>query len=165
MDVRRVASLTFTDGSMVMDLARLRLGQRLLRSRLGPHLQRFSRYPAFAQQVRSASGGPIAERDIELMWAAVQHNDGGAVQHLTIQYIAERLRFEQTRWLPALAATKVPHPPVLGRARPRRAARHRRHLQAHVCPSARLTLLPRAGHFCQQEDPDAWNEAVLGFWS
>jgi pimeloyl-ACP methyl ester carboxylesterase len=158
-------SLTFTDGSMVMDLAHLRVGQRLLRSRLvGPLLQRVSRYPAFAQQVRSASGGPIDERDIALMWAALQHNEGGAVQHRTIQYIAERLRFEQTRWLPALAATTTPIHlcwGALDRVAPPAIAEH---LQAHVCPKARLTLLPRAGHFCQQEDAEGWNEAVLGFW-
>ena len=38
------------------------------------------------------------------------------------------------------------------------------HLKELVCPSARLTLLPRAGHFCQQEDATGWNEAVLRYW-
>jgi pimeloyl-ACP methyl ester carboxylesterase len=157
-------SLTFTDGSMVMQHARLRVGQRLLRSRVGPYVAKMSRYGVFAQQVRSASGGPIDARDIELMWAAVQHNDGGAVQHRLIGYIGERERFEQTRWLPALAATTVPIHlcwGALDRVAPPAIAEH---LKAHVCPAARLTLLPRAGHFCQQEDADAWNEAVLAFW-
>ncbi len=159
-----LASLTFTDGSMVMSLAHLRVGQRLLHSRLGPLLQRVSRYPVFAQQVRSASGGPLDARDIELMWAAMQHDHGAAVQHRLIQYIGERRRFEQTRWLPALAATKVPIHlcwGALDRVTPPAIAEH---LKAHVCPGARLTLLPRAGHFCQQEDADGWNEAVLRFW-
>lgn len=157
-------SFTFTDGSMVMEHARLRVGQRLLRTRLGPFLDRVSRLRVFAQQVRSASGGPIADRDIELMWAAMQHNDGGAVQHRIIRYIDERLRFEQTRWLPALAATSTPIHlcwGALDRVAPPAIAEH---LKARVCPAAQLTLLPRAGHFCQQEDAEGWNEAVLRFW-
>ena len=73
-------SLTFTDGNMVMELARLRLSQSLLRTRLGPWLGRIGRYGVFAQQVRSASGGALPEREIALMWAAMQHNEGARVQ-------------------------------------------------------------------------------------
>ena len=29
-----------------------------------------------------------------------------------------------------------------------------RYLKEHVCPRARLTLMPGAGHFCQLSDPD-----------
>ena len=157
-------SVTFTDGSMVMELARLRLSQTLLRSPLGPLLAPLSRYRVFAQQLRSASGGTLAERDIQMMWAALRHNDGQRVQHRLIRYIDERLRFQSTRWLPALAATALPVHlcwGALDRVSPPAIAEH---LKAHVCPAARLTLLPRAGHFSQQEDPDAWNEAVLKFW-
>ena len=157
-------SLTFTDGSMVMSRARLRLGQRLLRTRLGPMMTHLSRYAVFAQQVKSASGGPIDDRDIALMWAAIGHGGGRAIQHRLIGYIDERLRFEQTRWLPALAATRLPIHLCWGeldRVAPPAIARH---LKAHVCPGATLTLLPKAGHFCQQEDSEAWNDAVLRFW-
>jgi pimeloyl-ACP methyl ester carboxylesterase len=158
------ASVTFTDGSMVMELARLRVSQSLLRSPLGRVLGPMSRYPVFAQQVRSASGGSLAERAIELMWAALRHHDGQRVQHRIIRYLDERMRFQNTRWLPALTATRIPIHlcwGALDRVSPPAIAEH---LKARVCPSARVTLLPRAGHFCQQEDPDGWNEAVLGFW-
>jgi pimeloyl-ACP methyl ester carboxylesterase len=145
-------SVTFTDGSMVMHLAKLRVGQRLLRTRLGPTLGRLGSHRTFTQQVRSASGGPIAQHDIDMMWALLRHRDGHLVQHRIIRYIDERLRFQDTRWLPAVAATTVPIHlcwGALDRVAPPAIAQH---LKAHVCPSARLTLLPRAGHFCQQED-------------
>jgi pimeloyl-ACP methyl ester carboxylesterase len=157
-------TVTFTDGSMVMELARLRMSQTLLRSPLGRFLGSRGRYGIFAQQVRSASGGKLAERDIELMWAALRHNDGQRVQHRIIRYLDERVRFQNTRWLPALTATDVPVHlcwGALDRVSPPAIAEH---LKARVCPSARVTLLPRAGHFCQQEDPESWNEAVLRFW-
>jgi pimeloyl-ACP methyl ester carboxylesterase len=157
-------SLTFTDGSMVMALARLRVSQVLLRSPLGRFLGPIGGYRVFGQQLRSASGGTLAERDIELMWAALRHNDGRRVQHRIVRYIDERVRFESTRWLPALAAASMPIHlcwGALDRVSPQAIAEH---LKARVCTAARLTLLPGAGHFCQQEDPDAWNDAVLGFW-
>lgn len=157
-------SLTLTNGSLVMRLAKLRVGQRLLLSPAGPLLARASRYRVFAQQVRSASGGPIGEREIELLWAAVQHEGGSAVQPLLIQYIAERLRFETTRWLPALAATRIPLHVCWGaldRVAPVAIAEH---LVAHVCPGATLTVLPNAGHFVQQEDPVAYEAALARFW-
>jgi pimeloyl-ACP methyl ester carboxylesterase len=157
-------SLTFTDGGMVMELARLRVSQVLLRSPLGALLAPLSRYRVFAQQLRSASGGTLAERDIQLMWAAVRHNDGQRVQHRVIRYVDERLRFQNTRWLPALAATPIPIHLCWGALDQVAPAAIARHLKDRVCPGARLTLLPRAGHFCQQEDPDGWNEAVLRFW-
>jgi pimeloyl-ACP methyl ester carboxylesterase len=147
-----------------MQHARLRLGQRLLRSRLGPAIGRMSRYAVFAQQMKSASGGPLPDRDIALMWAAMQYGGGRAIQHRLVRYIDDRVRFEQARWLPALAATTTAIHlcwGALDRVAPPAIAEH---LKAHVCPNARLTLLPRAGHFCQQEDAEAWNEAVLRFF-
>jgi pimeloyl-ACP methyl ester carboxylesterase len=158
-------SVTLTNGSVVMRLARLRVTQRLLRTPLGPWLGRASRFRMFAQQVRSASGGPIDDVDIALMWAAFRHGGGPRVQHLLARYIDERLRFEEARWLPALAATRVPVHVCWGaldRVAPVVIAHH---LKDVVCPGAKLTVLPRAGHFCQQEDPAAWNDAVLAFWA
>jgi pimeloyl-ACP methyl ester carboxylesterase len=158
-------SLTFTNGNMVMALARLRVSQSLLRTRLGSVLGRFGSYRVFAQQVRSASGGALPEREIELMWALSQREEGGRVQHRIIRYLDERDRFQDTRWLPALAAARVPVHVCWGEADRVAPAAVARHLSARVCPGARLTLLPGVGHFCQQEDPGAWNRAVLRFWA
>lgn len=155
-------SVTFTDGNMVMARARLRLSQRLLRSHLvGELAARLSSYRVFRQQVRSASGARLGERDIELMWAALCHRGGRRVQHLVIRYLDERDRFEATRWLPALAATRVPVHFVWGERDAVSPIAVAEHLVAEVCPRARLVRLPEAGHFCQQEDPAAWNRAVL----
>jgi pimeloyl-ACP methyl ester carboxylesterase len=158
------SSLTFTNGNMVMELARLRVSQSLLRTRLGPALGRLGSYRVFAQQVRSASGGAMPEREIRLMWAALQHREGTRVQHRIIRYLDERDRFQNTRWLPALAATKLPVHFCWGEADRVAPVAVARRLSTSVCPGARLTLLPGVGHFCQQEDPIAWNRAVLRFW-
>jgi pimeloyl-ACP methyl ester carboxylesterase len=161
---RGFVTVTFTNGSMVMELAQLRVGQRLLRTRLGALVGRRGSHRIFTQQVRSASGGPIAQHDIDMMWALLRHNDGHLVQHRIIRYVDERLRFQDTRWLPAIGDTLAPVHicwGALDRVAPVAIARH---LDEHVCATRTLTLLPSAGHFCQQEDPGAWNEAVLRFY-
>lgn len=157
-----LGSATFTDGNMVMALAKLRLGQRLLRSPLGALFGRVSRYAVFRQQVRSASGTAMPERDIELMWAAMQHGGGRDVQHRIIGYLDERDRFEASRWLPALAASTLPVHVCWGRLDRVSPPAVAEHLTQKVCPRATLTWMPRAGHFCQQEDPEGWSDAVLG---
>ena len=102
-------SLTFTDGNMVMERARLRLGQRLLRTPyLGALFGRAGSFTVFRQQVRSASGTAMPDRDIELMWAALRYGGGQRVQHRIIGYLDERDRFQNERWLPALATTSLP---------------------------------------------------------
>jgi pimeloyl-ACP methyl ester carboxylesterase len=161
---RGLMSLTFTNGNMVMELARLRLTQRALRTRLGRALGRFATYRVFSQQVRSASGGTLPEREIALMWAAMQRDGGARVQHRLIRYLDERDRFQDTRWLPALAATTLPVHVCWGEADRVAPVAVARHLKDRVCPAATLTILPGAGHFCQQEAPEAWNQAVIRFW-
>ncbi len=159
------ASLTFTDGNMVMERARLRLGQRLLRvPYVGALLGRAGSYAVFRQQVRSASGASMPERDVELMWALLRHGGGQRVQHRIIGYLDERERFQNVRWLPALRHSALPVHLCWGktdRVSPPAVAEH---LHAEVCPRATLSWLPRAGHFCQQEDPAGWSAAVLAFF-
>lgn len=158
-------SLTFTDGNMVIELARLRISQSLLRVPwLGAIFGRLSRFRLFAAQVRSASGGTIPPREIELMWAALRHNQGQLNLHRIIGYLDERDRFQDGRWLPALAATTLPIHLCWGAADSVSPPSVAEHLKSKVCPGARLTLLPAVGHFGALESPDAWNEAVLRFW-
>jgi pimeloyl-ACP methyl ester carboxylesterase len=161
---RGFESLTFTNGNMVMALARLRISQSILRTPLGALFGRIARYPVFAQQVRSASGGALPEREIELMWAAAQYGEGSRVQHRLIRYLDERHRYQDSRWLPALAAATLPVHICWGEADRVAPVAVARHLKERVCPKAVLTLLPGVGHFCQQEDPAAWNKAVIRFW-
>jgi pimeloyl-ACP methyl ester carboxylesterase len=160
-------SLTLTDGSMVLEMARLRTTQRLLlMPGMGRLLSRLLGYTTFRHQVRSASGAEelLAERDIESMWAALRHDGGHRLGYRLIRYLEERKRLEKTRWLPALAGATLPIHLCWGALDRVASLEIAEYLRAHVCRGARLTVLPRAGHFCQMEDPDGWNEAVIGFW-
>ncbi|MGA9147671.1 MAG: alpha/beta hydrolase [Candidatus Nanopelagicales bacterium] len=164
-------SVTFTNGNMVMELANLRLGQQLLRTPyIGSLLDKGSailgpNYRIFANQIRSASGTDLLpEREIELMAAATNFAGGGRIGHKIVRYLDERDRFQTSRWLPAVANVDIPVHVCWGTAdavAPREVAEH---LTTVVRPDATLTLLDGVGHFCMQEAPAEWNEAVLDFW-
>lgn len=158
-------SFTFTNGSMVLALAELRVTQRLLLSPLGPLLSRLFNYRTFHQQVRSAHGNDgISEADIQGLWDNILVNDGQRKNHLTVRYISDRRRFEKARWLPALAQVQEPVHLCWGDADRVARVEMAHHLKAQVCRNAVLTLMPGVGHFCQLSDPDVWVKSVLAFY-
>lgn len=158
-------SVTLTNGSMVLSLAKLRVTQRLLLTRIGPSLTRLVNKKTFVQQVRSAHGADtLSDEDVDLMWAANCLQDGHRKSYLTIRYLFDRRRFEATRWLPALAATEIPVHLCWGEADAVARVEMAHYLKQQVCKSAVLSLMPGVGHFCQISDPDIWLRTVLGYY-
>ncbi|RMG24756.1 MAG: alpha/beta hydrolase [Bacteroidetes bacterium] len=163
---QELLSYTFTNGSMLLDLARLRITQRVLLSPFGPLLSRWSNYRLFRQQLRSAHGSSdLSELDIALMWNNLQQSDGHRKTYLLIRYLNDRRRFEASRWLPALARLEVPVHVCWGTADAVARVEIAHQLKAEVCPHARLSLIPGAGHFCQLGSPRQWLEKVRAFYT
>ncbi|MBT8220479.1 MAG: alpha/beta hydrolase, partial [Bacteroidia bacterium] len=70
-------SLTFTNGSMVLELADLRITQKLLLSRYGHLMKNLLSFKLFDQQVRSAHGNlNLSSEEIQSLWDLNQLNDG-----------------------------------------------------------------------------------------
>jgi len=158
-------SFTFTNGSMVLGLARLRVSQRLLLSRIGPWASRLFNYRTFVQQVRSAHGtAGLTEQDLQLMWENICLQDGQRKNHLTIRYIEDRRRFETSRWLPALAAIEAPVHLCWGDADAVARVTMAHHLKARIRTDATLSPMPGVGHFCQLSDPAIWLESTGAFF-
>ena len=159
------ASYTFTNGSMVLALAELRITQRLLLSPLAPLLSRLFNRRTFDQQVRSAQGNDRLETaDLDRMWENILYNDGRRLNHLLIRYLLDRRRFEQSRWLPALARTSRPVHLCWGEADAVARVEIADYLKSRVCTGATVTRMPGVGHFCQLSDPEPWLAAVRGFY-
>ena len=159
-------SLTLTNGSVVLGLAKLRLMQRLLLTAVGPALSQLATRHVFAQQARSAHGpDTLSDDDIDGMWVNMCKQTGQRKNHLLLKYLNDRRRFEATRWLPALAATDVPIHICWGQADAVARVAMAHHLKAHVCADAVVTLMPGVGHFCQLSDPDDWLKAVLAYYA
>lgn len=165
-------SYTFTNGSMVLGMAKLRVMQKLLLGRFGEKVGQLSSYKSMRAAILSAHGlessalGALDERDIELLWENIIFDDGDRKNHLTIRYLLDRRRFEKSRWLPALAASngKTPVHFCWGDADQVARVEMAYYMKASICPEATLSVMPGVGHFCQLGSPDVWLENVRNFF-
>jgi pimeloyl-ACP methyl ester carboxylesterase len=158
-------SLTFTNGSMVLELASLRITQKILLSNYGHLLKNLTTFKLFDQQVRSAHGNKnLSAEDVQLLWEGNTLQDGHKKSYLTIKYLNDRKRFEKTRWLPALAQTKLPIHICWGDEDAVARVEMAYHLKEKICQNATLTIMEGLGHFCQLGSPEKWVEYVSGFY-
>ena len=166
-------SVTFTNGSMVLSYAELRVMQKLLLSKLGALVSKLASYRSLSASVRSAHGipagqqGALSEQDIQLLWQSCTLLDGHKKNHLMIKYLLDRKRFEKSRWLAALNAAGATLPIHICWGDQDKVARVEmaHYLAEQVCPQARLSIMPGAGHFCQLGSPALWLEKVRAFYN
>lgn len=158
-------SYTFTNGSMVLERAKLRLTQKILLSRFGSLLSQLSNRRVFVQQAASAHGNSnLSVTDLEQMWQQTVEQNGHRINHKIIQYLNDRKRFEKTRWLPSLGQIRQPIHLCWGDADAVAHVSMAHYLKANVCTNATVTLMPAVGHFCQLSDPDVWLDSVSAFY-
>lgn len=159
-------SITFTNGGMVIELSALRVLQKLMLNPIfGPFLSRISQFRTFKQQVFSANGNDhLDEAEVEIMWTAFRSGNGKKIGHQLIQYINERLRYQNNRWLPALQETTIPIHICWGALDKVAPISIAEKLYADICPSATLTTMPKTGHFCQLDNPDEWLKSIILYY-
>jgi pimeloyl-ACP methyl ester carboxylesterase len=157
-----LASLTLCNGSMHIELAHLKLTQKLLRSpTLGPLLARLTSQRLFTSQLRSVFADPASVRDDELAlhWELLMANDGRAHLPVISRYHDDRWRFWH-RWIGALTRLDLPTHIVWGRRDPVAVPAIAEQLAREI-PGARLTWLDDLGHYPMIEHPARWSAAVL----
>lgn len=165
-------SYTFTNGSMALDFAKLRVIQKLLLSRLGPLISQISNEKTFISSVQSAHGvsnseeGALSQEDLNDIWQNMTFQEGHRKNHLIIRYLNDRKRFEKTRWLPALTAAGKTSPVHIcwGDADNVAQIEMAHYLKNEVCPQAALSIMPGVGHFCQLGSPQSWLKYVGAFY-
>lgn len=158
-------SCTFTNGSMVLDLADLRITQKILLSKYGHIMQNVTTFKLFSQQVKSAHGNAnLSDEEVDRLWEANTLNDGHKKTYLSIRYLNDRKKFEKTRWLPALGVTKLPVHICWGDEDAVARVEMAHFLKKNICKNATLTIMQGLGHFCQLGSPQKWLESVTGFY-
>lgn len=159
-----LVSLTLTNGSMLLDLARLRLSQRIARSRfLGPGFGRLVTYGYCRRVLRKLWARPdlAREEDLRAMWEGIRRQDGHRRTHEISSYLNERVRFRR-RWIGALERLDLPCQLLWGTADPVARRVIAEELGRRI-PAAELSWLEDVGHFPMLEAPERFAAAVQGF--
>lgn len=159
-------SLTLTNGSMVLELAQLRITQKILMTRFGKAFNRnFVAYKLFRHQIRSAHGNDkLSDEAIQALWAGNIQQNGHKKVYLTVRYNLERRRFEKGRWLPALSQTQIPVHICWGDEDQVARVAMAHFIKEKVCPQATLSIMPGLGHFGQMSSPGPWLQAITKFY-
>jgi pimeloyl-ACP methyl ester carboxylesterase len=147
-----ITGVLLLNGSMIQDAASPTLGQRLLRSAVGPLFSRLSSERFFRQQFGSifSPGHPLTDEEAEDQWALVCAGGGRTLNHKTIRYMEERFRHAE-RWHGALRDWPKPLSLAWGMLDP---VATERVLDAVVelRPAAGVTRFEDLGHYPQIED-------------
>jgi pimeloyl-ACP methyl ester carboxylesterase len=142
------------NGSMLLHLARPTVGQKLLRSRLGPLASRLTTERSFRAQFSRvfSKDHPLGIEEAADQWSLVAHNGGRRVAHRLIRYMEERERLTDRwhgairDWPGALTLTWGLEDPV-ARTQVLDGLRELR-------PGVRVIELPGLAHYPQIEAPE-----------
>jgi len=159
-----IDSVTLSNGSILIGLAKLRLSQQIARSRwLGPAFGRLVFAGYFKRVMRRLWGdrSRVVEADLDAMWAGIVHEQGNLRVHAISSYIDERYRFHE-RWVGALDRLDLPTLVLWARRDPVAVAAIGSDLADRI-PGARLVWLEELGHYPMLEDPEAWSAPLIEF--
>ncbi len=148
-----LAGALLLNGSMVQGAASPTLGQRILRSAVGPLFSRLSSERFFRQQFGSvfSAGHPLSPDEAEDQWALICAGGGRTLNHKTIAYMDQRFRYAE-RWHGALRDWPKPISFAWGMLDP---VATEKVLDAVLAlrPQAAVTRFEDLGHYPQIEDP------------
>lgn len=155
-------SMTLCNGSVHIELARLRLIQKLLRNRtLGPLVARLSSPRVFQRNMRRLwhDSNRLSAADLGTMWELLTRDDGKAVIPEITQYLRDRVLYWH-RWVGALRQSQLPLHFLWGAEDPI-TGRDVAEVHRAEAPGSTLTLLDGVGHYPMLEAPERWSEALL----
>lgn len=157
-------SLTLSNGSVYIHLAKLTITQKLTRiEALQGAVNQFMTRGIFGPSIAKVfhKKEVLTEAEIDALWAGITHNDGVGVVTKIQRYLSERERFFK-RWTGALQAFKGPAHILWGREDPVAIPAIADAL-AEDLPHARRTFLEGVGHYPMLEAPEEFAGAALDF--
>ncbi len=148
------------NGSMLLHLAKPTVGQRLLRSPLGPLFARLTSERAFRAQFGRifSPEHPLSREEAANQWSLIAHGGGQRIAHRTIHYMDERERFTE-RWHGAIRDWPGPLTLAWGLHDPVARVEVLDGLRA-LRPGVEAIELPDAGHYPQIEQPELISAAL-----
>ncbi|MBL8610314.1 MAG: alpha/beta hydrolase [Myxococcales bacterium] len=158
-----IESLTLMNGSVHMELVSLTVGQRILKSPLGPLFARVSNARSFAVQIRRILAKPVADEELAAMWELLAREDGALRLPAIIDYTRQRVRHAR-RWIGALERLDLPAMVAWGKKDPVAVYSIAERLAREI-PNARFETWEDLGHYPQVEDPEAVARTLESFFT
>ncbi len=158
----QVNNLIISNGSMHIELSKLRIIQKLLRNKVtGKWVAKLTNYPIYKKNIRNVyfDKSKITNNELQEMWFQLEHNNGRKVIHFLSNYINERYTFWH-RWIGALKETKIPTKIVWAKNDPV-AVDIIADVLAIEIPNNDLFWIDNCGHFPMLEKPNEWVQLVL----
>jgi pimeloyl-ACP methyl ester carboxylesterase len=154
LEMNLAGALLF-NGSMLLHLASPTVGQRLLRSRLGPLFARLTSERSFRAQFGRVFSGehPLTREEAADQWSLLAHDGGQRIAHRLVHYMEERERFTE-RWHGAIRDWRGPLTLAWGLRDPVATVTVLAGLR-ELRPGVEVIELPGAAHYPQIECPDA----------
>ncbi|TXD66437.1 alpha/beta hydrolase [Polaribacter glomeratus] len=158
----QIEKLILCNGSMHIELSKLRMIQKLLRNKITRKwIAKLTNYPLYRKNLRNVyfDKSKATNGELQEMWFMLEYNHGRKVIHFLSNYINERYTFWH-RWIGALKETTIPTKIIWAKNDPVAVAVIAELLTLEI-PNNKLFWIDNCGHFPMLEKPDEWLNLVL----
>jgi pimeloyl-ACP methyl ester carboxylesterase len=158
----QIDELILCNGSAHIELSKLRLIQKLLKSKLtGKFVASLTNFTIFKRNMRNVyfDKSKATNEELQEMWFQLEYNEERKVIHKISNYINERYYFWH-RWIGALKETQIPTKIIWAKNDPI-AIMEIAELLASEIPNNKLLTMDNTGHFLMIENPEEWLKLVL----
>jgi pimeloyl-ACP methyl ester carboxylesterase len=159
-----ILSVCLLNGGLFPELHRPVLMQKLLLSPLGPLIGKLFNKKRFAKsfgQVFAPDKVP-SETEMDEFWQLIQYNNGQAIIHKLLHYIADR-RVNRDRWVGAVIDPPMPVLLINGSLDPV-SGKHLADGYRSMVKNPNIVELPTTGHYPQLESPAEVLKAIQSFF-
>ncbi|MEM7104074.1 MAG: alpha/beta hydrolase [Bacteroidota bacterium] len=160
----KILSATLGNGSMLIEMSKLRLVQKLLLSPLTGNLTAsLMTRNLFKRNMRNIWADPktVDDQEMDVLWEMINYGDGISVFPKITQYIKERYRLWH-RWIGGLEKTDLPVNLVWADKDPVAVIGMAYRLDKLI-RDTRLQVIEGVGHYPMLESPEIYVDAVLSF--
>jgi pimeloyl-ACP methyl ester carboxylesterase len=157
-----IQSLTLCNGSILIELSKLRPVQKLLLNKLtGPTVAQFASRNMFVRNMKKLwyDQSKIDVSEFDILWKMLNLQNGKKVMHQLTQYIFERKKF-RSRWLGALQKTNIPIN-IFWATEDIVAVKNIASNLHELIPKSRLIWLEKTGHYPMLENPNEWSKKII----
>jgi pimeloyl-ACP methyl ester carboxylesterase len=160
----KIKSVTFSNGSMHIELAHLKLVQRLLKHpTFGKYIVALMNKRTFIKTMQDIwFDKQLCDlKEMNELWELLMMNAGKEVLHKISQYNNERVKYWH-RWIPALAQLDIPTHVLWAQQDPIAVKAIAEQLHKEI-PSSVYTKIDQCGHYPMLEKPEEWIKNAIEF--